>query len=143
MLTFATLGLVLLSAPAQATNCDTYVRQAANHTGDRLVSTFSRLAECDSDIAAAHYQETFLQHNGNTLPTLVGLTMAAIEHDVWVPAWGQLNIIVRAASYETRDEIARQVGEACLDTPKVVTFLQGAYIGIRSTIGRIRTLLVC
>ena len=63
--------------------------------------------------------------------TLVALSMAAIEADVWNPVWEQLS---KVTSYDARDEIAESVGASCTDNPKVITFLQGAYLGIRSTI---------
>jgi hypothetical protein len=130
MLTLAALGFVLLTPEAQAGRCDSLIREASSVSGTRLVSTFTHLAQCDSALATEHYHQAFMAR-AKDADTLVALSMAAIEADVWNPVWEQLSKIT---SYDARDEIAQRVGEACTSDPKIVTFLQGAYSGIRSTI---------
>lgn len=127
MLVTTALSMALLASPAQAGKCDYLIKRADTVAPSALAKTFTEAARCDS--AAAGDNFTRFMTRATDSETLVALSLAAIDADVWNPVWVMPGKI---SDYNTRDIISSQVGEACGDHPKVVTFLQGAYLGLRS-----------
>lgn len=121
-----TLGASLLASPAYAGKCDYLLRQADSAKGEALEQVFRELASCDRKLAEENYIRFMSSATDSDL--LVSLSMTAIHADVWNPVWQQLGKI---SSYDARDEIARRIGETCSQDEKVVSFLQGAYFGLR------------
>ncbi len=123
---FIALAITVLHTAAWAGKCDHLYSGLDSKTGEALTSGFAALAECDQKLAEDHYNE-FLGR-AEDVETLAGLSRAAITANIWTPVWQQLSKIT---SYDARDEIARELGAACGDEPKIVSFLQGAYYGLR------------
>lgn len=120
------LGLALSTA-AHAGNCDSYVKQAASAEGEALVAVFHKLVACDKEQAAQTYKDAFLRR-ASDLDTLHGLSMAAIEADVWTPVWKQLEYV---KDYSLRNEVTVRIGEQCESNDKVTKFLQSSYLALR------------
>jgi hypothetical protein len=125
MLTLA-FGLLMSTSPAQAGKCDAQVKKAESAKGIAIGAAFADLAKCDTSIAEEQYLK--LLAGATDSDALVELSMAAVRFEVWNPVWGELGKI---SSYEARDEVAQRIGAACTTEPKVVSFLQGAYFGLR------------
>jgi hypothetical protein len=121
-----TLTALLLTAPAHAGKCDYLLRRADTYTEANLAKAFQDAVRCDKDFAEQNY--TRFMASATDADTLVSLTMTALDANIWNPVWGQLSKI---QSYDARDEIAARVGEACMENERVVSFLQGAYFGLR------------
>jgi len=60
--------------------------------------------------------------------TLINLSLTAIRAQAFTPVWKMMDKI---PDYSARDEVAEGVGLACSTEPSVITFLQGAYFGLR------------
>ena len=125
------IGLTLLSAAlvptsALAGKCDTLVAQAGTAQGAELVAAYGKLLACDQTEAKAAYVD-FMKNSGDA-ETLVDLSVLAIDKKVYAEVWNSLDKI---KEYSARDKVAKGVGEACGDHPEVVTFLKGAYFGLR------------
>ncbi|TVQ91318.1 MAG: hypothetical protein EA397_09660 [Deltaproteobacteria bacterium] len=121
------VALSLLTLPSIASaNCDHLVRKAATAKGDALISAYRSLIQCDKGAAEASYND-FLKQTGD-VPTMVQLSLAAIDEQVYKPVWESLERI----PYNVRDETATAIGETCLEHPQVVVFLKGAYFGLKS-----------
>ena len=120
------LSATLLAGPANAGKCDYLLRAADTAKGGALERAFADLAACDRKLAEDNY--TRLMSGATDSDALVSLSMAAIHADVWNPVWQELGKI---SSYDARDEVARRIGETCATDEKVVSFLQGAYFGLR------------
>src|SRR5690606_31937825 len=54
-------------------------------------------------------------------------TLTAIDGEAWSAVWDMMEKV----PYEHRDALAQQIGAACTSRPKVVGFLQGAYLGLK------------
>jgi hypothetical protein len=126
MLSMFVLGLSLASPVAHAGKCDSLLKKADSAKGPALAKSFGQLAGCDKELAEQHYKR--FMAGATDADALVGLSLAAINGDVWNPVWQQLSLI---SDYDARDEVARRLGEMCNDEAKVVPFLQGAYFGLR------------
>jgi hypothetical protein len=126
MLSTLLLSTSLLTAPAQAGRCDNYIRRADSSSGAALIQNFNSLARCDAQLAEDNF--TRFMTRATDADTLSALSLAAIQADVWNPIWMMPGKI---RSYEARDIVTNKIGEACAENEKVVTFLQGAYAGIR------------
>lgn len=120
------LFVALAVSAASAAPCDAHLAKIGTLTSEATAGAFSQLGTCDRKVAEASFN-LYLERATDT-DAVVGLFLAAIDTEVWIPAWGALTKIT---SYDARDEIARQVGESCVDRPKVVSFLQGAYLTLR------------
>ncbi len=120
------LAFALSSSPALAGNCDALVARADKDKGAALAGSFGKLAACDKTLAEQHYKR--FMAGANDLDSLVALSMAAINADVWNPVWTQLGLI---GDYDIRDQVAAEIGARCADEVKVVPFLQGAYFGLK------------
>jgi hypothetical protein len=121
-----TLTFLLLASPAHAGKCDYLLRRADTYTGAKLVKAYAEAVRCDKVFAEQSY--TRFMSSANDADTLVGLSMAALDANIWNPVWTQLSKI---QSYDARDEIADRIGSSCLENERVVSFLQGAYFGLR------------
>jgi hypothetical protein len=127
MVRFA-LVLSALALPAVASaNCDALVKKAATVKGDALVSTYKALVKCDKAAAETAYLD-FLKETGD-VPTMVALSLTAIDSQVFMPVWTSLE---KVKDYTARDETSRAIGAACEQHPQVVVFLKGAYLGLKN-----------
>lgn len=120
------LTAVLASAPAEAA-CSSQKRRAAASSGAALATNFSALARCSTE--EAEFQFDSLLPRAKNVDGLVGLSMAAIESNVWTPVWRVLSN--DALTYDQRDQVAQRIGEACTENAKIVAFFKGAYFGLR------------
>ena len=121
------LAAVFGSAPAEAA-CNSQVRRAAASSGTALATNFAALARCSTEEAEIQFDS--LLPRAKTVKDLVGLSMSAIESDVWTPVWRVLSH--DALDYDVRDQVAQRIGEECTNNPKIVTFFKGAYSGLRN-----------
>ncbi|MES2644659.1 MAG: hypothetical protein V4850_34545 [Myxococcota bacterium] len=120
------LLVAFAASAAYAASCDAQLAKIGTLTSDATPGAFSDLATCDRKVAEANFNR-YLERATDS-DAVVGLFLAAVDSEVWNPAWGALSKIT---SYDARDEIAQRVGESCVSRPKVVSFLQGAYFGLR------------
>jgi hypothetical protein len=122
------VALTALVLPGLAhANCDVLVKRAESAKGEALVGAYKELLACDKGKAEAAYND-FLKHTGD-VPTMVGLSLAAIEHQVFLPVWTSLE---KLKDYSARDEAAGAIGAACQDNAQVAVFLKGAYHGLKN-----------
>ncbi len=119
------LGLLAWSSSAEA-KCDHLLRGIDGAGADRLVAQYKKVIACDTKVANQVFPQ-FMRAAGDA-DTLVALSLAAMEYDIWNPVW---EMIGKLSSYDARDEVAERVGLSCEYNPKVVGFLQGAYFGLR------------
>ena len=122
LLLAATLG----SSPAEA-SCQYLVRRANASSSSTLARNFTSLAKCSQQEAEASFNG--LLPRAKSVDTLVDLSMAAIETEVWTPVWRVLSH--DALDYDVRDQVATVIGQKCTENPKIVAFLKGAYFGLR------------
>jgi hypothetical protein len=118
-------ALVALST-AHAASCDAQVAKVGGLSAAAVPNAYADLAKCDKKIAEANFNK-YLE-KANDTDAAVALFLTAIDADTWGPVWSALSKI---SSYDLRDEVATSVGSACAEKPKVVSFLQGAYFGLR------------
>ena len=121
-------SLLLLPASALAGPCDAHVKRITTAEGPALVEAYGALLRCDAELAGTSFGKVVAR--ATDLDTATGVALVAIDHKAYAPVWGMLDMV---ADYEQRDQIASRVGAACVDHPEVVTFLQGAYFGLRNT----------
>lgn len=124
-----TLAIWLFAAApnAQAGKCDAYAQRATTARGSSQPTAFKALAKCSTTAAEATFNE--MLPNAKTVDALVDLSMAAIDSKIWTPVWSVLSH--QALDYEVRDQVAQRIGATCDQNPQIVSFLQGAYFGIR------------
>lgn len=118
---------LLVPSAALAGSCDAIAKKASSTKGPELIGAFQELVSCDKVEAEAHY-DAFMKASGD-VGTLVDLSLVAIDAKVYTPVW---NMMEKIPDYSARDEIAKGVGARCDDHAEVLTFLQGAYFGLRS-----------
>lgn len=118
--------LLLVVSSAHAADCSAMVSKADSLAPEAVAAAFGDLVGCDKKVAEASFLKYLVKATDSD--ALVALVMKAVDTDVWNPVWTSLSKI---PSYEARDEVAQRVGESCADHPKVVSFLQGAYFGLR------------
>jgi hypothetical protein len=106
--------------------CENLVAGLDDASGDRVVSQFKQLVQCDSRMANQEFHR-FMKASVEA-DTLVALSLTAIDANIWNPVW---EMIGKISSYDARDEVADRVGQACAVNPKVVGFLKGAYFALR------------
>lgn len=121
------LALAAIPSVAVAGPCDGWIKKADAASGAALVEAYKGLASCDATAAKDAFPRLMLR--ATELETLVPLSLAAIASDGFVPVWEMMAKV----PYEHRTAVAEQVGSACADQPKVVAFLQGAYVGLKGT----------
>ena len=120
------LAGVLASGTAEAA-CESTARRAMASSGSALATNFKALARCSQDEADATFDS--LLPRAKNVQTLVDLSMAAIETDVWNPVWRVLGH--DALDYDVRDRISDEIGSRCASNPKIIAFLKGAYFALR------------
>ncbi len=119
------IAALALSA-AHAASCDAQLAKVGGLEAAAVADAYTSLAKCDKKVAEANFNK-YLEKATDS-DAAVALFLAAIDAETWTPVWGSLSKIT---SYEARDEVAQAVGAACAEKPKVVSFLQGAYFGLR------------
>ena len=120
------LHALLLSAPAQAANCDAILAKVGTLEPAGVGPAFAEIAACDKNIAESNFKR-YLEKASDT-DALVELAFAAIAADTWKPLLGALS---KVTSYDARDEVARRVGESCATNVKVIPFLELGYVTLR------------
>ena len=78
------LAGALASGSAEA-GCDSLARRAMASSGSALATNFKSLARCSVDEADATFES--LLPRAKNVDTLVDLSMAAIDTNVWNPVW--------------------------------------------------------
>lgn len=117
--------LPLLSAPALAQDCAGMADKASKLKGEALANAFAKVVACDRAVAEDRFG-VFVRASGD-VPTLVDLSLRAIDGELYPPVWGLLD---KVPDYPARAEIAQRVGALCQDRPGVLPFLQGAYYAV-------------
>jgi len=126
-LPLAVLGcLVLPRVAGAASKCEPLLQGVDKMTGEQLIAGYQKVVACDAKVAQQVFPQ-FARVTGDA-DTLVALSLAAIDADVWNPVW---EMIGKLSSYDARDEVALRVGAACATDAKVVGFIEGAYFGLR------------
>lgn len=123
------IALALTSGSAFAGSCDAQLGKIATLTPEQVGPAYAELAACDKKLAESNFLKYLEKTSAEDSTPLVALMLSAVDNDTWSPAWTSLG---KVASFEARDDVALQVGQACTDHPKVVKFLQGAYFGLRA-----------
>ncbi|NOY25304.1 MAG: hypothetical protein GXP62_05475 [Oligoflexia bacterium] len=126
LLPLAALPLAVFSGPAHAGRCDYLIKRADTTAPADLARSFQAAADCDADAAGNNF--TRFMTRATDADSLVALSLAAIDANIWNPVWVMPSKIT---DYDARDLITGQIGAACTSHPKVTTFLQGAYLGLR------------
>lgn len=119
------VGLLAVSSPAQA-KCENLLVGLDGMDGDQLVAQYKKVITCDTKVANQVFSQFMVA--AQDAETLVALSLVAIDADIWNPVWSMIN---KLTSYEARDVVSSRVGLNCVNHPKVVGFLQGAYYGLR------------
>jgi hypothetical protein len=116
----------LALSTAHAASCDAQLAKVGGLAAADVPRAYADLAKCDKKVAEANFNK-YLEKATDS-DAAVALFLRAVEAETWSPVWGALSKIT---SYDARDEVAQAVGGACAGSPKVVSFLQGAYFGLR------------
>lgn len=121
-------GLVVALGAASDANaaCDDLWKSAATVAPAEVAPTFVKLVSCDAAVAQAHFED--FMRASKDIDTLVSLSLSAIDAGMNPPVWAMLD---QLPDLSTRDEVAREVGAACAEHPKVVAFLEGAHGQLR------------
>lgn len=120
------LTVLTLSTIAHAGACDGELAKISSLSAETVAASYASLLQCDKAAAETNFNR-YLEKATDS-DALLRLSMAAIDGNTWKPLWSALGKIT---SYEARDEVARRVGSACTTNAKVVSFLEGAYFGLR------------
>ena len=120
------LAILFATAPTAHAKCQTLINQAERLSGERLVAGYESVIRCSAKEAQPAFFK-FMQQAGEP-DTLAALSLVAIDSDIWTPVW---EMIGKISDYSARDEVAELVGNSCNEHPKVISFLQGAYFGLR------------
>lgn len=120
------LSLLLPLSTAHAASCDKQITAVKAASSESVAEAWGDLARCDKATAEASFNDALAR--ASDVDGLTSLAFVAIEGEMWKPMWGALGKI---SNYEARDEVAQAVGLACTERPLVVTFLKGAYSGLR------------
>ncbi len=111
---------------ALAATCDKQAAALKASDSGSVAANFDALATCDRNTAEANFNDAL--GKATDTDSLVALAMVAIEREVWKPMWTSLG---KVSDYSARDEVAQRVGAQCATDGRVVSFLQGAYFGLR------------
>lgn len=131
-MTRTALGLTLLAAglaapaTAWAGKCDALVAKSGSAEGEALVQAYEELLACDVKEAKAAFID-FMTASGDA-STLTDLSVVAIDKKAYPEVWSNISKI---KDFSARGKVVEGVGEACADHPEVVTFLKGAFFGLR------------
>lgn len=118
--------LLVIPDASAAAACDALLKKLDALQPEAVGPAYTELAKCDRKTAEGKFADYLAKATDSDAAT--ALFLAAIDVEIWNPVWGALG---KVTSYEARDEIAGNVGAACPQHPKVVSFLQGAYFGLR------------
>jgi hypothetical protein len=121
--------LGLAPALALAGPCDSLVTQGATREGAALVEAYAAVLRCDKAVAETAFP-TFMRETGDA-ETLVALSLAAIDAEVYAPVW---QIMSAVRDHGQRTAVAEGIGAACAEHANVSAFLQGAYFGLRGLV---------
>ena len=110
---------------ADAANCQYYVKQANSAKGKNLIQIYEKLVSCDKELASNEF-DTFMKR-ANEIDTLSKLANVAVDADIFDPIW---KLPGNLSDYTQRDELVRSFGQMCNDSPKIISFFQGAYIAL-------------
>lgn len=123
-------ALLLCATAAWSTNadakCESQVSRAKKAKGAATAAAFQKLAECDETEAKRNFNA--VMQNAGDSDALIALSMVAIDAQIWNPVWEMMGKI---PDYDARDVVASGIGQHCADDETVVSFLQGAYFGLR------------
>jgi hypothetical protein len=119
--------LSLIPASATAGSCDGYVRQADKATGAALVKAYKSVITCDRAQAQTSFARFMLK--ATDMDTLVPLTLAAIDAELFQPVWD----MTERLPYEYHVPLAEALGAACAEHPNVEPFVKGGYAVLKST----------
>jgi hypothetical protein len=117
---------IVLPIVSYAGPCDAHLRKATSTDGAALVRGYEAMLNCDHEQAQVAFDD--FMRGSKDVGTLVNLSMAAIKAKAYTPVW---NMLEKVPDYSARDEIAKGVGAHCKADPNVVTFIKGAYYGLR------------
>lgn len=122
------LSLLSICLPmvSHAGPCDIHLKKATSSDGATLVRGYESLLNCDHEQAQRAFDD--FMRGSKDVGTLVNLSMTAINAKAYTPVW---NMLEKVPDYSARDEIAKGVGDHCQSDPNVVTFIKGAYYGLR------------
>ena len=109
------LAALLATGPAHA-GCESLVRRAAASSSSTLATNFKALARCSQQEADVAFDS--LLPRATNVQTLVDLSMAAIDTDVWNPVWRVLGH--DALDYDVRDRISDEIGSRCASNTKII-----------------------
>lgn len=114
--------LSALLGTALAGPCDPLVDAISTTPRDGLAAHFEKVVECDGRAAEKSFK-SFVRASGD-VPTLVDLSLKAIELQQYQPVWDMLE---QLTDTKARKEVAQRVGGICQDQVGVLPFLQGGY----------------
>lgn len=120
------LGVALVPSTANAGKCDYIAKKADSAKGASLVSAYKQMLRCSADEAKASYVD-FMKNSGD-IDTLIDLSVTAINGKAYAEVWGSTD---KMTDFSQRKDLAKGVGAACKDNAEVVTFLKGAFFGLR------------
>lgn len=129
------LGVVLAltwGQDAQAA-CEKEVARMEATKGAAVAGAFAKVAACDAKVGEQVFLKAMVNaaegsEEEDDAESLSALALAAIDAQVWKPVWDMPGKIT---DYSARDVVAQAIGEKCASNEKVVSFLQGAYFGLR------------
>jgi len=120
------VSLLLNLSTASAASCDKQIAAVKASDSSSVAAAWDNLVTCDKATAEASFNDALSK--ATDVEALTALAFVAIDRELWKPMWGALSKI---KDYGARDEVAQAVGAACTDRPIVVTYLKGAYSGLR------------
>ena len=121
-----TILVLALSRPALSASCDVQLKAANNAPKEKLATAYRELAKCDPALAEKTFPSLITKADDSD--SLADLFLAAVDTDGWNGVWATISKI---SDYTARDVVAEDIGAKCVENPKVVQFLQGAYFGLK------------
>jgi hypothetical protein len=120
-----TMSALLTNDAAAAGRCDAFLRAADTAKGATLIKAYTDLTACDPEVAKTNFT-TFMRASGD-IETLTELAIAAIDKGTSQPVFAMLD----GVPYESRDPVARAIGERCATNARIPSFLQAAHGALR------------
>ncbi len=114
--------MFLFATLAVAGTCDGLLAKLEDTPRDKLPALFEEVVACSPRAAEKSFKD-FVRASGD-VPSLVDLSLKAIELEQYQPVWDMLEQIT---DYRVREEVAHRVGALCQDQVGVLPFLQGGY----------------
>lgn len=128
------VALVLTWGQEAQAACEKDIAKLETTKGPAVAAAFAKVAACDAKVAEQVFTKAMVQaassanEEDDDAEALSALAMAAIDNNVWKPVWDMPGKIT---DFTARDVVTRGIGEQCATNEKVVSFLQGAYFGLR------------